>query len=281
MRTVTIRANTGRDAVLQACRAILEDGREVRPRGQLTKELSPVHIEVANPADMIPDGIGRAKLLPAIAAAEALQNIAGVAQPALMSRISSFFPKPTGRWGEGVETYGPRLGRQLDAAERLLSRDPDSREAVATIWRAGDIDGGQAHNLCTVSLQFLIRDGGLDLVVYMRSNDAWYGLCYDLFQFAQVQLTMARCVGVPVGRYFHTAASLHLYERHLVAASALSSPAPGFKGRPHWGIGHAWQVWNTARERALMILRGERPDLMTPTERWYADTLAPYEPDGS
>lgn len=282
MRTVVIRANTGRDAVLQVCRAILADGREVAPRGQRTLELSPVHIELVDPTDTLPDGINRARLLPAIAAAEALQNIAGVAQPALMSRISSFFPKPTGRWGEGVETYGPRIGPQMDDVVELLRRDPDSREAVVSIWRAGDVTGGQAHNLCTVSLQFLVREGALDLLVTMRSNDAWYGLCYDLFQFAQVQLTVARCLGVPAGRYFHSAASMHLYERHWEAASQLTSPAPDGEGGGLYGLGYfAGQDWTWASARAMVLLRGRLPIEPTVTERWYHAVLEPYEPDGS
>jgi thymidylate synthase len=266
--------------VLQVCRAVLEYGREVSPRGQRTLELSPVHLEVDDPADTLPDRINRARLLPAIAAAEALQNVAGVAQPGLMSRISSFFPAPTGRWGEGVETYGPRMGRQLDDAVALLRRDPASREAVVSIWQAGDITGGQAHNLCTVSLQLLVRDGALDLLVNMRSNDAWYGLCYDLFQFAQVQLTAARCLGVPAGRYFHTAASMHLYERHWETAGALTSPVPQPKSAL---VGIGWQArqpWFWARARALALLRGELPPGATPTERWYHETLAPHKPDG-
>lgn len=280
MRTTLIRATTGRDTVLQVCREVLEQGRVVSPRGQRTLELSPVHVELADPTDTIPDGINRAKLLPAIAAAEALQNVAGVAMPGLMSRISRFFPKPTGRWGEGIETYGPRMGRQLDDAVELLRRDPASREAVVSIWRAGDIDGGQAHNLCTLSLQFLLRGGRLDLLVTMRSNDAWYGLCYDLFQFAQVQLTAARCLGVPAGRYFHSAASMHLYERHWEAAERLT---PQERGAGGWHLGVGWrngQSWDEARERALEILRGRLPGFATATEQWYRETLAPYAPNG-
>lgn len=280
MRTVTIRANTGRDAVLQVCRAVLADGREISPRGQRTRELSPVHLEIAQPLDALPTGINRARLLPAIAAAEALQNVAGQAMPGLMSRISKFFAKPTGRWGDEVETYGPRIGPQMDDAVTLLRTDPDSREAVVSIWREGDIVGGQAHNLCTVSLQFLLRDGGLDVLATMRSNDAWYGLCYDIFQFAQVQATVARCLDVPVGRYFHTAASMHLYERHWEAASALTAPAPGMSGPVLDGIGLYGQSWDLARKRALSILHGGCPIDSTPTERWYFDTLAPFAPDG-
>lgn len=281
MRTELFVVETGREAVYDVCTAILEDGREVSPRGQRTRELSPVHIELANPADTLPTGINRARLLPAIAAAEALQNIAGKAQPALMHRVSKFFPRPTGRWGEGVVTYGERMGRQLHDALVLLRRDPDTREAVVAVCRPGDMIAGQAHNLCTTTLQFLRRNGALDLLVTMRSNDAWYGLCYDLFQFAQVQLTMARALGIPAGRYFHTAASLHLYERHWEAAAALTPPPPGELMRVD-GLGVApGDDWYRARLRAESLLNGFTPVGATETERWYAATLGPYEPDGS
>lgn len=282
MRTRVLTVGTGREAVFQVCDAVLAHGRDVRPRGQRTLELSPVHLEIGNPRDVLPTGINRARLLTAIAAAEALQNIAGVAQPGLMHRISKFFPKPTGRWGEGVETYGPRIGPQMNDVVELLRRDRDSREAVVSIWREGDVTSGQAHNLCTVSLQFLVRNGALDLFVYMRSNDAWYGLCYDLFQFAQVQLTVATCLGVPAGRYFHTAASMHLYERHWDAAAALTPPEPShLPGVGLNGVAAPDRRWATARNRAVEILAGLCPAYPTPTEQWYVDTLAPYEPDGS
>lgn len=282
MRTVTIHANTGRDAVLDVCRQVLQHGREVSPRGQRTLELSPVYVELRDPADTLPTGIGRAKLQPAIAAAEALQNIAGVPQPGLMSRISKFFPKPTSRWDTGIPTYGERMSGQIDDAVGLLRADPDSREAVVAIWRDGDIVGGQAHNLCTCTLHLMIREGRLDLFVQMRSNDAWYGLCYDLFQFAQVQLTAARCLDVPVGRYFHAADSMHLYERHWEAAAALTSPAPEHESDDAEGIGwRLGQTWVEAALRAKWLLRGELPVFATPTERWYHETLAPFSPDGT
>lgn len=272
---------TGREAVYEVCRALLDDGEVVSPRGQQTLELSPVHIELSNPLDTLPTGINRARLLPAIAAAEALQNIAGVAQPGLMHRISQFFPKPTGRWDEGVETYGPRIGPQMHDVVELLRHDPESREAVVSVWRAGDVTGGQAHNLCTVALQFLVRNEALDLVVSMRSNDAWYGLCYDLFQFAQVQATVARCLGVPVGRYFHSASSMHLYERHWEAAGALT-PLRSPSLDEHAGLGSVDNAgWAVPAARARYLLAGERLGFATPTEQWFADVLAPYAPDGT
>jgi thymidylate synthase len=79
---------------------------------------------------------------------------------------------------------------------------------------------------CACTLQFLLRSGSLDAVVYMRSNDVVWGLPYDVFLFTMLQEMLAVSLGVKVGTYFHTVASLHLYEKHLaLARNVLASPA--------------------------------------------------------
>jgi len=58
----------------------------------------------------------------------------------------------------------------------------------------------------------MIRDGKLDMHVNMRSNDILWGLCLDVPAFCFAQEIMAYWLGLPVGRYFHHAASLHYYK---------------------------------------------------------------------
>lgn len=65
---------------------------------------------------------------------------------------------------------------------------------------------------CTCTLQFLNRQDGLDLVVYMRSNDVFIGLPHDVFCFTMLQELVATSVGVDVGQYIHVVGSLHLYD---------------------------------------------------------------------
>jgi thymidylate synthase len=47
---------------------------------------------------------------------------------------------------------------------------------------------------CTLTLQFLIRQGRLDMIVNMRSNDLLWGFSYDITQFAFVQRLLAMCL---------------------------------------------------------------------------------------
>ena len=49
----------------------------------------------------------------------------------------------------------------------------------------------------------------------MRSNDIWFGLPYDIFQFTSLQILLSMELGVGIGTYTHICGSLHLYERDL------------------------------------------------------------------
>ena len=62
---------------------------------------------------------------------------------------------------------------------------------------------------------FQIRNGALHMTTVMRSNDAVWGFCNDVFAFTCLQELIANELGVKLGQYHHFAASLHVYERHF------------------------------------------------------------------
>lgn len=122
---------------------------------------------------------------------------------------------------------------QWDAVKKTLLEDPDSRRAILIIGKAEDYTVGAyqpSKDLpCTLSLQFFIRNNQLHLHTTMRSNDAFWGLTYDLFSFTLLQecmmleLQKAGMKGLELGKYSHTAGSLHIYDRHFTQASAIVS----------------------------------------------------------
>jgi thymidylate synthase len=80
---------------------------------------------------------------------------------------------------------------------------------------------------CACTLQFLVREGRLHAIAYMRSNDAIWGLPYDVFLFSMLQELLATELGLPLGSYYHFAGSLHLYEYHFALARELiEAPKP-------------------------------------------------------
>jgi thymidylate synthase len=115
--------------------------------------------------------------------------------------------------------YGPRLfgedeGAQVQRVIDLLKEGPSSRRAVIQIYDRTDVASPVRFRdvPCTCTMQFLLRSGHLHLVVYMRSNDVYFGLTHDVFAFTMVQEIVARELEVEPGRYVHMVGSLHLYE---------------------------------------------------------------------
>jgi thymidylate synthase len=109
-------------------------------------------------------------------------------------------------------TYHDRFVRQLPFVYEELRRNPDTRRAVMNI-RDFAVDSRNSHPACLQSMQFMIRDGLLHLMVMMRSNDAVQATFMNAFAFIALQCRVAGDLGVGVGSYTHTAHSFHAYER--------------------------------------------------------------------
>lgn len=137
--------------------------------------------------------------------------------------------------------YGPRYINQRQYVIDTLSRDPDSRQAVITIWQPNPAPSKDIP--CTVALNFMIRERRLHLHVFMRSSDAWLGVPYDVFNFTMMACDIAAMLNTtrdePIvpGVLFLTMASSHLYLTNLDLAmqqQVLVCPArdPGLDGQP-------------------------------------------------
>jgi len=112
--------------------------------------------------------------------------------------------------------YGPRIFNQLGSVVDKILQDPDTRQAVLTIWRKNPPETKDVP--CTVSVQWLLRDGKLHCIDTMRSNDVWLGFPYDVFNFSMLSWhILDRLRGVltqplELGTLFLNAGSHHVYE---------------------------------------------------------------------
>ena len=126
-------------------------------------------------------------------------------------------------YSDGASGYGPRLFdwrgiNQFDNVAHILQGKPSSRQAVIQLFDCLDISGGKSDVPCTCTLQFMVRRDRLNLIVYMRSNDAYLGLPHDVFCFTMLQEVMAARLAVELGTYRHMVGSLHLYEKDIKRA---------------------------------------------------------------
>ena len=271
-----------RAGYVELVRAVRDQGDPIAPRGVPTRELLDVLITIDDVTDVLPVGVGRG-LVPAIGVVEALQLIAGRSTVDLVCKIAPTMRRYTDDdafWG----AYGVRIAGQLEAVARRLRADPDTRQAVITLWDPSrDNIPGKHDYPCTVALQFTIRRGQLHMHVTMRSNDVWLGIAYDAFQFTQLQLTLFNVLGVEPGTYNHRATSLHLYESNLEQVEQLHEPdaplAPPELTFLGVGSGYGGSVECSDVSRiASQLLTGRHDDHnYSALDRRFADVLAPYQ----
>lgn len=204
-----------RDGYVELVEYVRKHGEKTQPRDIATRELENVTFTVADLTDTLPVGVGR-KVNLRVAALEALQLIGGVSTPQLLVAVAPHFSEFQEDDGTFYGAYGNRTPSQFSHVVRKLQSDPDSRQAIVTMWDP-TLDNRPGHRdyPCTVAMGFRLRRDRLNLSVLMRSNDVWLGTAYDVFQFTQAQHTIARILDVEVGTYTHTAWSLHMYERDV------------------------------------------------------------------
>ena len=108
-----------------------------------------------------------------------------------------------------------------------LVKDIHSRQACMQLLNSSHMYDENPDVVCTMGIQFLIRNGRLSMYVQMRSNDAIFGMTNDVFCFAQLHQMVywalrARGLEIELGQYVHRVGSLHVYERHFPMLLKLS-----------------------------------------------------------
>ena len=105
---------------------------------------------------------------------------------------------------------------QVAEVVRMLRATPHTRRAQAVTWQAWQ-DLGIHDPACLQRMWFRVEeppDGGaprLNLVIHIRSNDAFKAAFMNMYAFTELQRQVADEVGVAVGEYVHVADSFHIY----------------------------------------------------------------------
>lgn len=228
----------------------------------------------------LPYAVGR-KVTVALAAAEAIQLCCGVGMPdlteAVSSQIASFVRDPD---GTVHGNYGARVDWQLADIIDKLTLNPNDRQAVIQIWNKmsdSRVRRPMPKDIpCTLVIVFSIEDDELFMSVMMRSNDVWLGVPYDVFQFRQMQRTVAYLLGVGVGQYTHHAVSMHAYERNHAEIAGLSVNQWWTRDDLKGGIPTGIEIPDVRDADAVFhgILAGSVPLLENSlTNRWYNQFL--------
>jgi thymidylate synthase len=119
--------------------------------------------------------------------------------------------------GKVRSNYGWQWGRknQLEKIVEMLHNKPDTRKAAISIYDGKEIKTYSKDTPCTYAVQFTIINNKLNMSVYMRSNDIWYGFCNDQYCFSMLQKLVADSLNIEIGWYYHHAHNMHLYNEQL------------------------------------------------------------------
>lgn len=198
--------------------AVLVDGDVIAPRGQSTFELTDITVKIEDLAEAHVFYTAR-KVNRKIAAVEYTHLLGGVSSLEQLDLASNGRFSQFADNGRLMGAYGPRIRHQLPRVIDLLSRAPDTRQAVMTIWHGQEHAAASKDVPCTLTMQFMIRNNRLNMRVSMRSNDVVLGIPYDWFMFSRLGLSVASALGISPGSYTHTVGSMHLYERDIEIAN--------------------------------------------------------------
>jgi len=147
-----------------------------------------------------------------------------------ISQFSKFWDNITNPNSTEINSnYGSLLfGEQLKWVVDSLKADKNTRQAIAFLNQPKFQFEGNKDFVCTMYLNFFIRDNKLNMKVQMRSNDVFYGLTFDapFFGFVQQHVRLWLLDEYPeleLGTYYHCADNIHFYERHFELANSITS----------------------------------------------------------
>jgi thymidylate synthase len=113
--------------------------------------------------------------------------------------------------------YGTRMrkgkaGDQLLNVMALLAEDPNSRRAVIQLYDGADLAKDTLDVACNLNLVFEIVHNHLNMTVFNRSNDVYYGaLGANVVHFSIIQEFLANALECEMGEYTQVSSNLHLY----------------------------------------------------------------------
>lgn len=147
-----------------------------------------------------------------------------------INQFSNFWKNITNPGTNQINSnYGALLfGDQLLWCLNSLKSDKNTRQAIAFLNQPKFQFEGNKDFVCTMYLNFFIRDNKLNMKVQMRSNDIFYGLTFDAPFFAFVHQHMFLWLketypSLRLGTYTHFADNIHFYEHHFELADKIKT----------------------------------------------------------
>lgn len=247
-----------------------------------TVEVTPNIFVLSNPMERLVTAHGRPVNV-AFALAEVLHILGGRKDVEMLAGYNSTIGQFSDDGVSFNASYGYRMRHsfghdQIEDVIRTLQDDRSSRQGTLVISNPVDDKGWNRQvtedpsevpsfvyskkqtkdRACNLVSHAMIRDGRLDWMQVMRSNDLIWGTPYNLMQFGHLMEYVARRVNAEPGQYTHMAHSSHIYSHHFAEAERIQTfdlyKATGEQHQPMWADDEAINV--ALREEQVLRTRG-------------------------
>lgn len=113
-------------------------------------------------------------------------------------------------------SYSERIGSQVEDVINLLKEIPASRHGIISIYDPA-IDGkrrdGKHRVPCSIYYLLTIREGKVQMLYNIRSNDFITHFPYDITLARMLQDFVAKMLGLPAGDFIYQSGSLHAFKK--------------------------------------------------------------------
>lgn len=200
------------EAWVETCKLVMEEGHEIQDEDMVLKELNNLFISVASPDKED----------------EILKKFTNKEEKEWMKRLwLEVKPIPSmGRLPDFEVSYGKRMfdvkgKNQLEWIISKLKANLETKSATFSLLNPGEEI--KTNIPCTPVFDFKIRKRKLILTVFVRSQDAYKKLHFDILFIGQIERMVAEKVGVPLGSLNFFVVSEHIYEPDFEEVNNLQS----------------------------------------------------------
>jgi len=212
------------EAFVESLQLLSTSGMDVESRGSKQKEILFYSMMIKDPTALSIEVPAR-KFKISYATVEWLWYLSKSKSAANIGKMASIWKQIADGRDEVESNYGRYIlsedfFSQWDYCKTEMKKDLDTRRATIAINQPYHKTVNPKDYPCTQYIQFFIRENKLHLGVNMRSNDAVFGFCNDVFTFSLFQQLMLNDLNheldipLSLGHYYHNAGSFHIYENH-------------------------------------------------------------------
>lgn len=151
-------------------------------------------------------------MLKGVGDVESLQKVGVHIWDSWPQHDDKYIPYPT-MW----RRYPGRNGEVVDQIQNvidLIKNDPNSRRIIVDCWNAAETPY-MTLTPCHSMFQFYVRGEYLDMKLYVRSNDCFLGMPFNIAQYSLLLMMISQVTNKRAGKLYYTTGDTHIYLNHI------------------------------------------------------------------